>query len=872
MFSNKPAEKERDAPASPAPSAALVTVHRAVPLDRAPALDGALGGPAWSGIPGEELGFDAGKIGPASVRTLLRAGYDRTGLYLGIRCDDESAAAMRATIAADGSKVLWTDDCVEVYVAAGDNGCAYRQFIVNPLGARSEGGVDGAGRDIDPLPGAWKAAAARDAQGWGVVLFIPFAELGAGFSPEPGSILRFAVRRFAPGGSVRRSAVSAPGAGQGKREAFGRLVLSGTGESASGAWAGNRVAAVMEGDSLVFDRGACLFTRSGEARALSWGEAVQTVIDTLRAGAGAFAARCPAHAAFVAAALEPVAAVSKAETVFDALRALAAVKAARARLVFIMNEVTSAGLWRSYAASPDTHRNIPNCSYAGYRAGRAPFPEPPVVADVRACGARGDGLADETEAFEAAIRKAKAAGGGAIFVPAGRYRLTSLLRLDRSGLVLRGESRERTTLFFERPLADLARSTAENQAGFSGWSYSGGLVWVGRPSDWVARASAAAPPGDTRLIAADEGWVGSGDPRAVAGEARRGDCEVRVRAPAAAGLKPGMTVLMSWENPADNSLFCFLAGHARMKAYPWESMGRTAGLRWFWVAKLAAVGADAVTLAQPLRVDIRPEWNVTIEPLGAHITEAGVEHLTLEVPPHERKSHCKDAGYNGIYFCRAVDCWARDVAVVNADNAINLSAAKQVTVRDFELSGGPGHHGTTTRTWSHDTLVTDFRIESTPLHGLNVEGFSSGNVWRRGVMIHGSFDFHRGLSYESIRTDITLSNDGKPGGNDSAGPRLGARCVHWNLRVTRREVCSPSMPGVPPHPQVPGRHIYQPDLVSDGALVGVQGCEPCLEEAREPWGTLAMVPGDKNCLVADHGLVPEPPDLYQAQFDLRTGG
>ena len=37
-------------------------------------------------------------------------------------------------------------------------------------------------------------------------------------------------------------------------------------------------------------------------------------------------------------------------------------------------QLTSEALWKSYAAAPDTHANIPNCSFAGYARGEKPLP------------------------------------------------------------------------------------------------------------------------------------------------------------------------------------------------------------------------------------------------------------------------------------------------------------------------------------------------------------------------------------------------------------------------------------------------------------------------------------------------------------------
>jgi hypothetical protein len=71
------------------------------------------------------------------------------------------------------------------------------------------------------------------------------------------------------------------------------------------------------------------------------------------------------------------------------------------------------------------------------------IPAPPVVAatkqifDVKEYGAKGNGKADDTAAFEDAISAAKKAGGGIVYVPAGYYNVTSGLTIP-TGVELRG--------------------------------------------------------------------------------------------------------------------------------------------------------------------------------------------------------------------------------------------------------------------------------------------------------------------------------------------------------------------------------------------------------------------------------------------------
>src|SRR5262245_13663741 len=44
---------------------------------------------------------------------------------------------------------------------------------------------------------------------------------------------------------------------------------------------------------------------------------------------------------------------------------------------------TSEKLWKEFVASPYTHPNIPNVSFAGYQFSERPIPSPEVVANVK---------------------------------------------------------------------------------------------------------------------------------------------------------------------------------------------------------------------------------------------------------------------------------------------------------------------------------------------------------------------------------------------------------------------------------------------------------------------------------------------------------
>lgn len=498
---------------------------------------------------------------------------------------------------------------------------------------------------------------------------------------------------------------------------------------------------------------------------------------------------------------------------------------------------SSRELWQQYVANPNAHPNIPNCSYAGYRNSDVPLPTVKVVANVRAAGAKADGKTDDAAAFKQAIEQAHKAGGGAVLVPAGTYALSGMIHLKHSNVVLRGEGVDKTTLVFNTPLGKLAG--ANRSAGKIAWSWMGGLVWVGPEDTFDERG---------QLGRGGESWRNGQEITKVTVPAKRGDFQVKVAA--TAGIKPGDFVLLSYENVADHSLLIAMAGHERMKGYNWakDAAGLVRDRRWDWCVEVASISGNTLTLKQPLRVDIRPEWNVTVTTPGQTVREVGVEGMTLKMVHNERNVHLMDIGFNGIYINRAINCWVKDVKIVDAQNGIGVASVKNVTVTGFHITGRPHHHATALRNAAQDVLWEKFLIDSRPMHGINTEGLATGNVWRDGVMKHGTFDSHRAMSFEFIRTNITIHNDGKPGGGSEAGPFLGARVVHWNIRATGSS-----------------EFVNQPDCISDGALVGIQGV-PISNK-----GAWAMVPGDKNCIIVDQGKVPEPPDLFEAQLKLRQG-
>lgn len=487
--------------------------------------------------------------------------------------------------------------------------------------------------------------------------------------------------------------------------------------------------------------------------------------------------------------------------------------------------------------NPYRHSHVADFSFAGYGGGEKPLPEPQAVANVRDFGAKGDGQSDDTAAFREAIGKAKAAGGGAVFVPAGEYMLSGVLALDAPGLVLRGAGADKSVLHFTKSLRDVAGPFTLGRS--SRWSWAGGLIWIGPPGTFTADGKMA------RTKPGWEDWWENQPLATVTAAAAQG--EVAVTVDKSAALKAGDFVLFCWKDPDDRSLLRAIAGSEAMAGADW---GGLAGTTFRWPVRIAKVEGSRVTLAQPLRLAVRPEWQVHITSPGPHVSECGVEHLAVRFPEHKAAAHLQDAGFNGIFLNNTINCFVRDVALHHADNGILLNAAKHCTMTGFVISGGANHHATYTAR-SADNLFQNFHIESKPAHGINTEGLSSGNVWRNGEMRHGAFDSHCALSFDLLRENIRVFSDGSPGGAGKAGPFLGRRAVHWNITLTggSSEWC------------------FAPAYLPDGAIVGGQGGALFTRDTKL-WH---MPDGPKNCRVVDFGQETTPASLYEAQFIHRTG-
>ncbi len=420
--------------------------------------------------------------------------------------------------------------------------------------------------------------------------------------------------------------------------------------------------------------------------------------------------------------------------------------------------VAHSELWGSEGERWLPAGRLPDFSYAGYRNGEKAIPDYPTTTSVAAYGARGDDEADDTAAFKAALA---ATESGAVLVPPGRYIISDILKITKTGVVLRGDGVDRTTLYFTRPLEAIAPNTGATTGGrpTSNYSWSGGLV---------------------RL----EGSITSVPLTHITAPAARGEQVITVEK--ADKLAVGQWIEVFMTDTPENTLAVHL--YSDDAGDMGELKGKT---KASLVTRIAKIEGNRVELERRLRFDVRAEWQPVVRTFRPSVQDSGVEDLTFEFPVTPYEGHFTEQGYNPVAFVGAANCWARRLKFVNPDSGPMVSGAFNTvsdvvyeSTRTPDAGGHRGHHGIYMGGMG-DHLFTRFDIRMKFVHDISVSG-TAGVVVSKGKGLDLCFDHHKRAPYEILFTDIDLGLGTRPwksGGGSALGKHAGARVTFWNLRA-----------------------------------------------------------------------------------------
>jgi len=415
-------------------------------------------------------------------------------------------------------------------------------------------------------------------------------------------------------------------------------------------------------------------------------------------------------------------------------------------------------LWGIHGEKWQSHSRLPDFSFAGYHMGERPLPNEPAGCSVTDFGAIGDGQTDCTAAFKKAID----AHGGVIYIPEGRYLISDIIWIRKSGVVLKGAGPGKTVLLPNTDLEAVRSNMGATTEGLatSSYSWSGGFIWF-------------------------KGTRNDQPLTTVSTSALRGDTEFNVTDSSQLSIGQLITIRITDKNDASITTHLYDNDPGEGIADLYEL--NTASM----VTRIEDIRANKLVIERPLRFDLRPEWSPEIETFEPSVSESGVENLSIEFPADAYAGHFKELGRNGIYLQSVSNCWVRNVHFQNADSAIflksNFCTLEQITIGSErpDLDGDTGHHGISFTTDAQDNLLQDFAFHTQFIHDITVENMACGNVIKNGSGPNLSFDHHRWVPHDNLFCNIDCGVGSliwRFGGGNQRGKNTARGATFWGIR------------------------------------------------------------------------------------------
>ncbi|MGB5720155.1 MAG: hypothetical protein WBM34_05615 [Woeseiaceae bacterium] len=447
---------------------------------------------------------------------------------------------------------------------------------------------------------------------------------------------------------------------------------------------------------------------------------------------------------------------------------------------------------------------LPDFSYAGYSNGVLDVPEATgIIVKADDFGAVANDGKDDSKAVLAAITHANSLAGPVILrFGSGRYRITEVLKIERSDFTLQGQGSgaDGTTLYFPRPLNQVDKSRSLDELRkyivqldkrqkepdlnlnefFSEYSWSGGFIWIQKPGTRAAPYLEDYDPKIKKLADIASGARG----------------ETRIVVADNTGIKAGDIVQVQWINRTG-------PGAGIIKAL-YGSEYETAGSHhWTFperplvrqTSRVRSVEGSTVVLADPLLHDIDDATPAQV----AHwdgLQHVGIEDLHIEFPVSPFFGHHMERGYNGVYFTSAFDSWARDIRITNADSGILSYNSANLTYRNIMTDGEREAHYAVHMGNVHNLLAENISILNPVRHSLTFNTQSTKCVYKNAdVFVTPTLDQHAGANHQNLFDNVTLHMAAKRSEDgpvvpvfDGSGagywqPGHGGFNTTWNLRV-----------------------------------------------------------------------------------------
>lgn len=454
--------------------------------------------------------------------------------------------------------------------------------------------------------------------------------------------------------------------------------------------------------------------------------------------------------------------------------------------------------------SSEAAADLPDFSYAGYEFGIGTIPNSRgEVIEVSAFGVIADDGRDDSAAMLEAIAAAHAVDGPVtVMLPKGRIEITEILPITRSDIILRGagSGTNGTDIHFPRPLTDVDSSSRLDELRtylkkyekrqreparnidelFSEYSWTGGFIWIQKPSTRAASYLEEYDPPIEQLANIESG--------------QRGQRFVRIAS--TERLSPGDAVQIHWFNRdgETGALLNEIYGDTELAigSHHWTFPDRPLVRQ---TTRIISINGNMVEIGDPLLHNISDAIPAQVSK-WEHLEQVGLEDFSISFPDSPYFGHHLERGYNGIYVTSVIDGWVRDVRFKNADSGILTYNSANLTIENIRSEGDRPAHYAVHLGNVHNVLVSDLTVANPVIHSLTFNTQSTKSVYKNATVLNASvLDQHAGANHQNLFDNVTLHinpqrREGRPfyavWDGSGAGywqPGHGRFSTTWNLNV-----------------------------------------------------------------------------------------
>ncbi|GAA4232828.1 hypothetical protein GCM10022291_08420 [Postechiella marina] len=424
-------------------------------------------------------------------------------------------------------------------------------------------------------------------------------------------------------------------------------------------------------------------------------------------------------------------------------------------LVFLNCKAQTKTVWEDFVEAKKTGATpiLPDFSYAGYKYSEEPIPVVGYkIFDVTNFGAIPNDQKSDKTAINLAIKSASEHGEGVIYFPKGKYFINtenddnSLITIESSKIVFRGEDQANTVLFFDRDLPPLNPDQL--------WTCPFAIKVTTKAKDKFISNITSNSKRETNTIEVED----------------------------ASKIKKGDWLIVKVKNNSKAILDYDISPLIPDKE--WTSILKD-GVEVNERHQVESVKGNTVTFVSPIHYDINAKHNWKVYSF-AHLNHVGFENLTFEGNWKKEFVHHRsaqdDGGWSILSISKAVNSWIKDCTFKNVNRVAGFSSSAACTALHIKIEGAIGH-ASLHSAGSTGILLAKINDKAGMHHAVGVGGGSTSGtvIWRSNYPAHTCFESHASQPRNTLFDNVEGGFfQGRAGGARKNLPNHGRYLVLWN--------------------------------------------------------------------------------------------